>query len=367
MKPKHKQVIRFTAFFLALFIPLLAFFPQTGYVDLTIIDFEKRTPAPPPSLEDTPLTQFPAELQNYVLDHLPWRHGMIRLNATFNYLVFGTVESTKVMVGKDGWLFSKNVEPENNQFDYQGVQHFTAQELEEIYAKLELLAQKYAEEGREFVFVICPNKERMCAEYMPDSVPIINEMNRADELAAYVSGVPGLSVVYPTAQLLQQGQTQAVYYKYDTHWNELGAYVASAEVFKALGIDASALQELQVTKTSTSAVCDLADVAGIYPFAIGDYVYNINYAPEVQASDVLGNDPFVSNAADARNILVMRDSFASNMMPYIIRTFASGQFADYTTVTGSYVQELNPDIVVLQIVERHLYKLLGVLNALLAQ
>lgn len=71
-----------------------------------------------------------------------------------------------------------------------------------------------------------PNKESVYAEYMPDSVRVYGSESRLDaalpELAAQ-----GLPVYDMKPELLKEADTYQLYYKYDTHWNQIGSFIGS--------------------------------------------------------------------------------------------------------------------------------------------
>lgn len=363
-REKHKANLRMAVFFLMLLVPFILFLPQTGYLDLQIIHIEKRTPTPLPTLATTPLREFPAALENYISDRIPYRHEMIRLQAAVNLKVFGTVESTKVMLGRDRWLFSRNQPPANNQWDFQGIDHFTPDETAAIRAQLETLAARYAAEGREFVLLIGPNKEGVSIAHMPPSVRVLNEESRADALVQSLQGIEGLHVVWPKDELAAATEF-TTYYKYDTHWNHLGAYMASRRMFAAVGIQTPPLAELAIRPNTESVPVDLANQSGIYPFANDDVSWTVDYNTHIRAPGEIGNEGFVSSAEDPRYILVMRDSFATMMMPFIQRTFAQGQYLDAALATAADVNAANADIIVLELVERNLHLLPTILSNLI--
>lgn len=55
-----------------------------------------------PQVLQSPLSQLPENLNNFIADNSPFRYQLVELNANVNYLLFGQVNNDQVLAGKDG-------------------------------------------------------------------------------------------------------------------------------------------------------------------------------------------------------------------------------------------------------------------------
>src|SRR5688572_12651085 len=132
------------------------------------------------------------------------------------------------LVGKDGWL----------QFtaggildDFQNTMQFSPKNIQQ---NSQLLYEKLQAQNITLVIIIVPNKDTIYPEQLPDEIQKINEQSRLDLLVAYFKkyGPPVLIDLRPALQRARQEET--IYYKTDTHWNNLGSFAAYSEVMQVL-------------------------------------------------------------------------------------------------------------------------------------
>ena len=75
---------------------------------------------------------FAEEYDNYFNDQLPFRNNLIKLNSWIDYFVFDRSVNSKVIIGKDNWLFYDNKDDGDPIGCYQGNNLYTEAELQEI-------------------------------------------------------------------------------------------------------------------------------------------------------------------------------------------------------------------------------------------
>ena len=87
-----------------------------------------------------------------------------------SYDLFGAVNTDRVIVGKNGFLFP--VEDENTGYDYRadylGLSVFTEEEEQAILSTLLTRQALYRERGVEYMLVVLPANQTLYGEYMPD-------------------------------------------------------------------------------------------------------------------------------------------------------------------------------------------------------
>lgn len=136
---------------------------------------------------EAPWREKTAVFEDMLGDHAAFRNQFMTLNAAFNYRLFGTVQSSEVLLGREEWLFYKNVSDSRSLDDYQGLNPYSPDQLGRIAADLSALQQLLAQRGVQLVLLVAPNKEGVYSEYMPAGVPQVGA-TKAQLLGAAPAG-----------------------------------------------------------------------------------------------------------------------------------------------------------------------------------
>lgn len=102
------------------------------------------------------------EFSDYFADHFGFRHEMITLNDQLTGAAFKTLDSSSVLLGKNGWLFYKSTLE-----DYTGAKLFTARQSYAAARVLGLMQEYCKQNGVDFYFTIAPNKNSIYGSQMP--------------------------------------------------------------------------------------------------------------------------------------------------------------------------------------------------------
>ena len=142
---------------------------------------------------------------------------------------------------------------------------------------------------------------------------------------------------------------QPLYFKTDTHWNSAGALLGLDGALAAAGLDAVPFARYDLAQTG-SQTGDLANVAALYTLLPADPEYAaVNYA------DLYAQDP--------RTVGVLGDSFSSYYMGYLSQRFAGSWRDTYENLLSpALAADPGCDILILQVTERKLDTLLGLLT-----
>lgn len=234
------------------------------------------------------------------------------------------------VVGREGWIFYAG----NNSLDYyQGTNMLEESELAEITSMLQKLQDLCDERGIKLAFLILPNKEQVYYEHMP-SLEIANSQKRTEALVDYVSANSNVNILYPINEIMEQKPYWRVYYKYDTHWNTVGAFIGTQVLYNSLGIETTdiqycAIEENKRVDSNKKVVGDLI-LAGGYSTSgwTPDIEYSIKYKPEVEVTDLAGqiHQDYIyqtsSTSANQGNLVFVGDSFRINMIDYLVKDFS---------------------------------------------
>ena len=265
-----------------------------------------------PQVLQSPLSQLPENLNNFIADNSPFRYQLVELNANVNYLLFGQVNNDQVLAGKDGWLFYKDgpdaARPVAN---YQGLPDtfYSEAELAAAAASLDRLSAALAQHGCTLVLDLTPSKDRVYQEYMPDGYPIVRTENRTDRLAAYLQQHTSARVSWQYPALRARALAdpdQPLYFRTDTHWNSAGALI---------GLDGrpdggrSAMSRLFRLLHCPERHPDRG------PGQCGGAVHDSARRPGVHRRQLCR----ALSAQDARTVGVLGDSFSEYYMAYLSR------------------------------------------------
>lgn len=269
--------------------------------------------------------------------------------------VIANMDTTEVLLGKEDWLFyktGKNIE------DYQGIEPISESDIKYIAEVLEKAKQYFNNRGIEFFVLIGPNKEEIYSEYLPDNIQVINNDNRVDKILDYVQSETNVDIIYPIQALLDNKQYQ-LYKKYDTHWNKLGAFVATQECLQYLGEPIEVLDEITI-KDGNKISGDLAVMSGTEQYLDDDIDYEISgYHDEIIVSkiseipqDYLNYQRYESSVENEKSILILGDSLVNDMMPFFAKNYKYSACVHINNYTEDILNQTRPDIIIYEQVER---------------
>ncbi len=366
---KHSlaQIIILAAFVLGICLPLPLWLVLGGRLKGGIFagGGEMRDLAQMPVLTAENYASFPREFEAYLNDHMPFRDALITTGSVSDYLLFGT-SSGKVIVGEDGWLFYGAKDDGDPVADYRGENLFTKNQLADIAKRLCDMRDELAGKGIEFVVFLAPNKERMYSEYMPKEYGAPAEKYRYKQLYEYLRDNTDIKVINSMDALMAaKEKTQIpIWYKTDTHWNDVGAYVGSRELLSSLGIELPDIDE----GVYTPVVCEetAGDLARLLHMEFllkrGDNecrLEGFEISGETAAEEAYHSAVEHHNTgADERRIYVCRDSYCDAMIKYIGSSFNESRFVYWQSFDSSDLYDYEPDIFVMELVERYLNQLM---------
>ncbi len=261
-----------------------------------------------------------------------------------------------VIIARDGWLFLYG----ENEFEcYQGTNILSSEEMHSYADKLNELQAICDAQGKELYVYIAPNKSNVYTKYMP-TVDIVEPYRRIQQLNNCMKEYCNAKFIYPIeTELVASGRYQ-VYYKYDSHWNHLGALFGTNELYDYMGI-AHEDPSVYITGTQDADKYELYTYMGIPDDRVthDDVEQTVDYKPEITVEG-LNLDSMIcrttSNGANAKSLCLIGDSFRVNMMPYLSKDFTSCTFChrDYMSEIHSDIK--NANVIVIEAVERYDYE-----------
>lgn len=354
-----KNKIIFYAFLASLLLPALTFPFLKNYIDSA--NYENREFAKLPRFSlDTAMT-FPADFDAYFNDRLPYKNQLVLFNNVKNDFLFEGatllryLSETTAIRGKDKWLFYNSVSSgEETIRDYLCDNLYGEEELARIAENYELLQKKLDEMGIELAVLFAANKEQVYPEYMPDGIVPKGSYSRTDQLADYIREHTDVPLLYTKEALLNEKEGHQLFYKYDTHWNQLGGFVGTQVVNEYFHGEYVSLDDVSCVVAKGGKSGDLANLLSMRALCQDDFEWEIEgYKPEVEF-DLTAKDGYyryTSNAQDKRSVFVIMDSFGFAMMG-MAKDFAKVTFTKETDGFKEYCETERPDLVLIEIVER---------------
>jgi alginate O-acetyltransferase complex protein AlgJ len=161
----------------------------------------------------------------YFSDHFAFRPLLIYA-VNWSKLMIGASSTPDVMLGTQNWMFLTDLA------DYRGlsvVQPSAIADWRAKYIERRVWVEQF---GAHFLLVIAPRKGTVYPEYMPGYArPRGDQTRRRLFLDALRPGTDILDLTDPLRAAKAFGQ---LYYRYDTHWNFLGAYQGARAIVNYL-------------------------------------------------------------------------------------------------------------------------------------
>lgn len=286
------------------------------------------------------------------------------------------LNNPRVIVGQSDWLFLN----ENNIPYYRGTNKIaTGSEMKkhiESYVRLNEMCKTV---GKEFVILICPEKEEIYPEYMP-TMEIVDSTEVPIDVREYIKKYTDVKYLYPKEELLKYKKNYLVYKKYDSHWNTIGGYIAANELKKALGLDIIPLRDLKLKK-EPALDADLAYYGNTsvdslpmsFKYVFEDY--KLNHIPKrVFVNNPVTLDSYTTHCDQGfdRKVFLIGDSFRESMQEFIIKDFKELYYNTFINASEGFIVEevKRADTIVISLVERNegivlpqlcdmIYKILG--------
>lgn len=290
------------------------------------------------------------------------RERLITWTSNLRFLL-GDRVFPKVIVGDDGWLIYT---AEGDIDDYQKIVLFTEEELISIQQSLDALSARYTEKGITLLVVIPPNKNTIYPERVPSQIPVIGEQSKLDQLTEYLRE-NGTQQIFDLRPLLLEAKAERqIYYSTDTHWNDYGSYIAYSAIMRELqktypSLDALPLSSFNVNITEPAQL-DLSRNIGItrLPEPRVQFSPLFDLRTTYKELNLGGRKMMISYNPDESlpNLVMYHDSFFFSVIPFLGEHFHEGIYIQNYTGGGlwtlSWVDEQEPDVVIIEFTERYL-------------
>ena len=248
-------------------------------------------------------------------------------------MILGNRESENVYFGKDGYLLSKPVVPD------QKTVNATETAINDFSGRHSDLNMN---------LLMIPDAASILTDKLPRNAPAEDQIS---DIRGFENNLDSKIQIIDAIGVMQKNKDQKIYYKTDHHWTSLGAYEVFLGAANQLGIDTpitdntiyTVSDSFQGTLASRSGRHISRDSIEIYQPDGTDVEYYVTYpdtgekSTSMFMSDKLkekdqyqvffgGNHPVVeirTTANNGRNLLVFKDSYANSFMQFLYPYFQS--------------------------------------------
>jgi alginate O-acetyltransferase complex protein AlgJ len=195
-----------------------------------------------PALDTNKLDSLPKMLDAYYSDKFILQDFLVAVNSYFKIKFLGvSPDPTKVIVGKDGWLFWAHYID-----NFRGTDNFTPVELKRLKDILDNRAKWYRAHGIRFYFAPPPDKMTIYPEYLPSWLLKVKPTTMMDQVVELFKGDTLVPVIDMRKRIFNAKKKDLMlYFKIDHHWTEVGAFYGYLEIADRLKKDFPAIVPLK--------------------------------------------------------------------------------------------------------------------------
>lgn len=295
---------------------------------------------------------------NYWGTLIPNRERVCQIDAWLSFTVTKNVYSEQVLFGKNRWLF---YQAEETFRDYEGKNFYSEKELKELLQSTQAFEKLLDDKSVEFALLVAPNKEHLYREMVP-SIYQYSEISRTDLLIEYLTENK-ICAINVFDALESYKNRYPLYYRYDTHWNQLGAYVGVSEIMKRWDLELTPLEKRTISSEpnadgETDCRDDLAMMSGLQLTFQDEMYYTVDgtFQPDWKAFNANEDGLTHFTNPDAMyndTVFLIGDSFRKAMIPVLREQFADVFVVHRSSFQTKYLNEVSPDYVIVEYVERY--------------
>lgn len=363
---KIVQVIFITFFLVVISTPIIQMYvPIAKELEST----EKRPLAIRPELV-YPITLsslgvFVKGYEQYVTDHFGFRNVFIKINNIITVKVFKKSPTPDVILGQSGWLFYNSATDGTSMSDFEGKALFSKEDLVWIKRGFSRIKDEVSATGAEFIVMIPPNKQTVYPEFLPKNF-VKGETTRLDQVKSILKDLH-ITFVDSREALLAQKSKSPVFYKTDTHWNNVGAFIGYKGLMEALRKKFPFIFYYKESDMYQGVEQDMQGGDLAYFLSIKRFVSEINYVihPKTEPTYVITKISEKVQGVSQSGLpyhlkaLIYHDSFFDALQPLVFSSFSEAVYVKSWYPEASLIHEVQPDVVIWEYVERYNNQLLG--------
>ncbi|MBM1105259.1 hypothetical protein JQC67_03810 [Aurantibacter crassamenti] len=313
---------------------------------------------------------YPKAFEAYYNDNFGLRPFLINWSSKLKIRFFKDSPKPELaQFGNDGFIFFNEYEEKSGGIysSYSNTNLASEKELEKALLMHTKLKNDLAAKGIEYVFGFWPNKHSIYNDLLPYTMKlqVANETSLADQTVSYFEKAK-LPMFDVRQDLLKNKNKKQLYYKFDSHWNANGAYEAylafCEQTFEQLALKPFPIEDFEISYSKVKKG-DLTDLMGIdsipnyydekpiYKLTNSDKRYHFIYPGGIYKNAFITEN---KNCGNNKTALVFRDSYGAAMIQFLSLHYAKVIYIGKSNVDMYWVNKINPDVIILGVVERRL-------------
>lgn len=327
---------------------------------------ENRELAAFPRLDGTlnSAADYAADFSRWFEDHFGLRSTLVRWYGESRLFLLGVSPSASVHKGSNGWFFYADDKATE---DYVSADPLTPEALMNWRTEI-AKAQAWLRVRRiGYVFTIAPDKHAVYPEEMPAAIKRVGAMSRTDQLYGNLGDLGALVDLRPALDAAKA--RERIYFKTDTHWNDRGAQAAYETIVNAARAQVPSIPPpwTRADFEPTVRVAEAGDLAGMMGLRRVLKEEDLSLAPRRARLARVIEPAGAGKLAEVGRLVteipgstlpravIFRDSFASRLVPFLSEHFSRAVYLWQNDFDAQVIEEEHPDIVIQEIVGRHLY------------
>ena len=358
MRSNKQHIVLISLFLILLITP--TFIQITG-IEKSFTDNENRTKKEFPKLDKKHPLSFLRNFKSYYKDNFGLRNTLANSYLSFkNEVLNESPLPSKAINGKNDFLFlgnsSSNVINESLGFSF-----FTKSELNKIKNNIIERKKWLAKNKIKLYIAIAPNKHVVYQENLPFHYP--KKETRKDQLIAFIKSEINFNIIDLGKQFNVKKQSNRLYKKLDSHWNDLGAFYATQTLVSVIKKDFD-IEELKLVDYKIDSIKkNNGDISKMINYKNDVNVIKLTPKFKMEVVDLdlpkYYNEQSISesrhkNKSKNFKVLLFRDSFSSALKPFINNTFGETTFIWSHKFDKELILKEKPDMVIMEYVERYL-------------
>lgn len=305
---------------------------------------------------------YAGEVREYVRGRFGYGQRWSEAWAAWRVEGLGVSPTASVIVGREGWLFYGAEEMVSG---HRRTAPMSEENLAAWAAALEARRAACAARGTRYVLLVVPEKHTVYPEQMPAVLPAGTGESRVDQFVAYVRANTGVRVVDVRAAMAEAraaSPSDMLYLKHDTHWSDLGAFVAYRELMRELMKDDAAMRPREVGEFERRVVWaggrDLASMMGLGGRLIEEVT---ELVPRFAVPELRRTGPYnvvAERGGEGPELFMFHGSFSERLMPMLAGHFRRAGFRHlHGFDAGDLYRDEGtrwPEVVVTEMAERNL-------------
>ena len=317
------------------------------------------------------LDVFPPQANEYVNDNFSFRSPLLdAYNFEKFYFFKISPYPEKTIIGSDGWFFMSQKEIKI----YEGKEEFTEQQLVKFDSVWTYRKNYLDSLGISSYWVIGPMKHSIYEENVPYNKFKKSGDTRLETLTKHIGKKFPDLMINPTEEFLRAKDSLQLYYKLDNHWNRQAGFIVTNLILEKLQ---SNYPEVKLSQLSDYDWIDTTYLTGYHRDVIGvksliesdrfpvpkkekskpSYKYNFPVTEDFPYTNDFEKVHRNSSDTTLPKILVIRDSFGDQLVPFLKEPFSESVFIfdgwNYG-LNKDIIETVKPDIVIFLGLETHL-------------